>query len=595
MSETPEKTPEEIQSEAVNAETADNIQPETIENETAGAETTETILPETPDHVKVIAREDHPAFKASSQVSVNTANNQVISPDDIDAKAIEQEVADALGDVSLMDMDSIVGKMGSAKKSAPKTSGSEESAIPGILRGRVLKIESDGLFISELGGKSEGFLPIAEIEEGEEIKEGDPIDVCIVRRDPKDGLLILSRSAATQQIMLKNLKAGDHVEVTVTGSNKGGLEVKIKGGVKAFMPISQIDLYRVEDEDKDKFIGKKMICEVTQADRNDRNIVVSHRKIVAAQQEENAEKLWDELEQGQVYPGTVRSLMEYGAFIDLGGIDGLVHISEISWAHIDKPGDMLVVGQQVQVFIKEINKEKKRLSLSLKMVSGDPWSSVEDKYPVGMKCQAKIVRLMNFGAFAELEPGIEGLVPVSEMSWLGRVHHPKDVVREGDIVDVEILKCSKDSRQISMSIKAVQGNPWDDVKEKYIVEQDYSGKVVRLSDFGAFVELEPGIDGLIHISELSDKHIKRPGDAVKEGEEVRVRVLEVDIDRKRIALSMRALLQQKQPDTDTQETTAVQPVSETPAVAPAKAKRKKNLKGGLGCVGGDDNPLGLRL
>ncbi len=576
MSETPEKTPEEIQSETVNENPV----------ETNVSEPSEEIVPETPDHVKVIAKEDHPAFKAANTAEV-AAKNEVMSPDDINAASVEEEVAEALGDMSLMDMDAIVGNMGGTSNKS-QSSSSDADAIPGILRGRVLKIESDGLFISNLGGKSEGFLPIVEIEEGENIKEGDPIDVCIVRRDPKDGLLILSRSAATQQIMLKNLKAGDHVEVTVTGSNKGGLEVKIKGGVKAFMPISQIDVYRVEDEDKDKFVGQKMICEVTQADRNDRNIVVSHRKIVEAQQSENAEKLWDELEQGQVYPGTVRSLMDYGAFIDLGGVDGLVHISEISWAHIDKPGDMLVVGQQVNVFVKEINKEKKRLALSLKLVNGDPWSSVGDKYPVGMRCQAKVVRLMNFGAFAELEPGIEGLIPVSEMSWLGRVNHPKEVVKEGDLVDVEILKCSTENRQISMSIKAVQGNPWDDVTEKYIVEQDYTGKVVRLSDFGAFVELEPGIDGLVHISEISDKHIKRPGDAVKEGEEVKVRVLEVDTGRKRIALSMRALLQ-------VEDAGEAADVSAVETAAPAKPKRKKNLKGGLGCVDGGDNPLGLRL
>ena len=591
MSDTPEKTfnNDENPVENTQPENNNNIQdissPAAEETAEVSAEQTpaQEFIPQTPDHVKVIAKEDHPAFK-NQQISQNdTADTQsVASPDDITAESVEKEVQEALGDMSLMDMDTVLAN--TVKKAGPEA----DKPIPGILRGYVLKVESDGVFVAGLGGKSEGFLPKDEIEEGEVLKENDPIDVCIVRRDPKDGLLILSRNAATQQIMLKNLKNGDHVEVTVTGSNKGGLDVKIKGGVKAFMPISQIDIYRVEDEDKDKFIGQKMVCQVTQADKNDKNIVVSRRKVMEAEQEANADKIWDELEAGQIRRGTVRSLMEYGAFVDLGGIDGLVHISEISWGHIDKPADMLVVGQQVEVFIKEINQDKKRLALSLKLAHGDPWANIEEKYPVGLRTQAKIVRLMNFGAFAELEPGIEGLIPVSEMSWLGRVNHPKEVVSEGDVVEVDILKCSKDNHQISMSIKAVQGNPWENIEDKYIVEQDYEGKVVRLSDFGAFVELEPGVDGLVHISEISDKHIKRPCDAIKEGEEVKVRVLEVDPKRKRIGLSMKALLQ-------TDEPTETAAALETEAVQTAKPKRKKNLKGGISGFGDGGNSLGLTL
>ena len=599
MNDTPEKSSENVENPAPNAETPteNTTEPQapagdSVQNiESADTEAQQPVaqdppaesVPQTPDHVVVMSKDQHPAFQPTPDTPATQAYGEVAIPGPEDDADIEAEVAQALGDMSLMDIDTSP----KAKNDSSSQDTTDKKPIPGILRGTIYKIESDGVFITGLGGKSEGFLPKDEIEPDEVLKEGDPIDVCIVGRDPKDGLVILSRNAATQQIMLKNLKVGDHVEATVIGSNKGGLEMKIKGGIKAFMPISQIDFHRVEDEEKDKYIGQKLICAVTQADRNDRNIVVSRRKIVEAENKANADQLWEQLEQGQVRKGTVRSIMDYGAFVDLGGIDGLVHVSEISWAHIDKPSEFLVVGQQVEVFIKEINREKQRLALSIKLVSGDPWSTVDQKFPVGMHCQAKVVRLMNFGAFAQLEPGIEGLIPVSEMSWIGRVNHPKEVLSEGDVVDVEILKCSKEDKQISMSIKAVQGNPWENIEEKYMPESDHTGKVVRLSDFGAFVELEPGVDGLVHISELSDKHIKRTGDAVSEGEEVKVRVLEVDTKRKRIALSIKALMETPVDD-------SVEAVDETTAPA-AKPKRKKNLKGGIGGHDGGDNPLGLKL
>ena len=604
MNETPEKNNDNVEIPADNAENSvENTSPEpqqansdvsadksstceSVEQPLAADPAPAESVPQTPDHVIVTPKDQHPAFQPKPDTSARQDYGQVAIPGPEQDADIEAEVAQALGDVSLMDID--LAKPVPAKAQAPGSAAdiADDKPIPGILRGTIYKIESDGIFITGLGGKSEGFLPKDEIEPDEVLAEGDPIDVCIVGRDPKDGLIILSRNAAAQQIMLKNLRIGDHVEATVTGSNKGGLEMKIKGGIKAFMPISQIDIHRVEDAEKDKLIGQKFVCAVTQAGRNDKNIVISRRKIVEAEQEANADQLWDQLEKGQIRKGTVRSIMDYGAFVDLGGIDGLVHVSEISWAHIDKPSEFLVVGQQVEVFIKEISREKKRLALSIKLVSGNPWSTVDQKFPVGMHCQAKIVRLMNFGAFAQLEPGIEGLIPISEMSWLGRINHPKEVVSEGDIVDVEILKCSVADKQISMSIKAVQGNPWENIEEKYMPENDYTGKVVRLSDFGAFVELEPGVDGLVHISELSDKHVKRAGDAVSEGEEVKVRVLEVDTKRKRIALSIKALIEK--PIEEAADFDAVQ-------AQQAKPKRKKNLKGGIGGHGGDDNPLGLKL
>jgi small subunit ribosomal protein S1 len=394
-------------------------------------------------------------------------------------------------------------------------------------------------------------------------------------------LLILSRQAAADKLLRHNLKVGALVEATVTGSNKGGLEMKIKGSLKAFMPASQIDVVRIED--LDSLTGQKYICEVTEVERGDKNIVLSHRNVVERQQAEQGEKLWAELAEGQTRRGVVRSLAEYGAFVDLGGVDGLLHVSEMSWARIKHPKDILEVGQEVDVIVKSIDLEKKRIGLSLKLVAGNPWDTVEQKYLPGSHHQGRIVKLMNYGAFTELEPGVEGLIPVGEMTWAGRIRHPSDILKPGEMVEVEILDVDQEKQRISLSMKRIQGNPWDNIESKYVKDEIYSGKVVRLTEFGAFVSLEPGVDGLIHISELSDKHVNKPGEVVKEGEQVQVKVLGVDVKSQRISLSLKAAAASsvEEQETPTQESPAhAAEVRESPEVM-AKKKALKPRRGGL--------------
>ncbi|MCK4629720.1 MAG: S1 RNA-binding domain-containing protein, partial [Sedimentisphaerales bacterium] len=474
-------------------------------------------------------------------------------PDSEEEAIIDSEVEEALGDISLMDIYGLEQKDASAQDSVSatpedkpdeKTNGSQptsesesESLPPGINRGMVISIADDGVFV-DLGGKSQGFLPTEELDEEEKIEVGADIDVAILRYDARDGLLILSRKTAEQQFLRRDLREGSTVEARVTGSNKGGLEMDIKG-LKAFMPASQIDMVRIEDFDS--LLNQRFVCEVIQVERGDKNIVLSRRKVLEKDELERRENLWRELEVGQLRHGTVRSLTDYGAFVDLGGMDGLLHISEMSWARIKHPKDILEVGQGIDVIILEKNDERYRLSLSLRKAGGDPWTRVAEKYTVGSRHQGQITNLMNFGAFAELEPGVEGLIPISEMSWAGRVRHPSDIVKTGMIVDVEILKIDVEKRRISLSMKSFQENPWAGVPEKYIKNNIYTGRVSRLTDFGAFITLEPGIDGLLHISEASDKHLNNIGDVLSNDQEIQVKILSMDAEQQRIALTLKGL------------------------------------------------------
>ena len=453
-----------------------------------------------------------------------------------------------------------------ANDGSQSDSGSDsESLPPGINRGRVISVTDEGMFV-DLGGKSQGFLPADELDEGEKIEVGADVDVAILRYDGRDGLLILSRKTAEQQLLRRDLREGSTVEARVTGSNKGGLEMDIKG-LKAFMPASQIDMGRIED--LDSLLNQSFICEVVQVERGDKNIVISRRRVLEKEALELRENLWQELEVGQLRHGNVRSLTDFGAFIDLGGMDGLLHISEMSWARVKHPKDILEVGQGIDVVILEKDDERRRLSLSLRKAGGDPWTCVAEKYTVGSRHQGHITNLMNFGAFAELEPGVEGLIPISEMSWAGRIRHPSDIVKTGMTVDVEILKIDVEKRRISLSMKSFHENPWAGVPEKYIKNHIYSGKVSKLTDFGAFITLEPGVDGLLHISEASDNHVNKISDVLGNDQEIQVKILSVDAEQQRIALTLKGLGQTEQETPEQIEPT------------PGKKKKERPLRGGL--------------
>ncbi len=483
--------------------------------------------------------------------------------------ALDQEIEAALEGVDLLDMYGME-EPAEAKVSTPTS----QSSAPGVNKGKVISVSDEGLFV-DLGGKSQGFLPTEECEEGKRYEMGDTVQVSIIRYDQRDGLLVLSTKAAEQQLVRSNLKEGAYVEARVTGSNKGGLEMDIKG-IKAFMPASQIDFIRIEN--LDTLIGQRYVCEVTQVEHGDRNVVLSRRNVLLKEELEQREKVWAELEVGQLRHGVVRSLMDYGAFVNLGGVDGLLHVREISWARIKDPKEILAVGQGIDVVVIGIDREKRRISLSLRQAGGDPWTAVEQKYAVGSTYQAQIVKLMDFGAFAQLEPGVEGLIPISEMTWAGRIRHPSDVVQPGMIVEVKILRLDVKEKRISLSMKSLQANPWLNIEEKYRPNEIYPGKVARITDFGAFVTLEDGVDGLVHISELSEKRVGKVSDVVQNGQEIQVKVLKVDAAEQRISLSLKGMGgEPEEPKAAAASEPAAQPAVET---KPGK-KKQRPLRGGL--------------
>ncbi len=404
-----------------------------------------------------------------------------------------------------------------------------------LISGRIANIGSEDVLI-DMGSKDLGVMPRSDLEATKTYQVGDSIQIVVTGDDPKGGLKTVSHKAARQELLLRDMEIGRVVEGPVTGMNKGGLEVLVEG-LRAFIPASQVDLHFLKDISS--LIGQKVRAEVTKFDRADKNLVLSRRKVLMRESDSTKEQIFDTLQVGETRRGKVKGLAEYGAFVDIGGVDGLLHISDMSWGRIDKPDEVVKEGDEIEVKIIKINKEKKKISLSLKQTIQDPWVGAGEKYPVGTKLQGRVVRLQNFGAFVELEPGVDGLLPISEMSWTKRLRHPSDMVKEGDIVEASVISCEPDKKRVSLSIKALANDPWAMVTQNYPVGAKVKGTVVRTTDFGAFVKLEEGIEGLMHISELSDKRVKAVTDVVKPGSEVEVRILSVDTDGKKVSLSMK--------------------------------------------------------
>lgn len=494
--------------------------------------------------------------------------------------SLEQEITAALGDGSLMDIYDLE-QANAAAEAAETPQEAGKSLPPGVVLGTVVGITGDDIFI-DLGGKSQGMLQRDELPEGAKVEKGDAIEVAIVGYDKRDGLILLSKKTAEQQLLRRDLKKGVLVEARVVGSNKGGLEMDIKG-LKAFMPASQIGFDRVED--LHTLVNEVYTCVVIEVDRGDKNIVLSRRRVLEKERHEKQELLWADIQKGQTRHGTVTRLADFGAFVDIGGMDGLLHVSEMSWARVNDPKEILQVGQEIDVVVIDVDKVKQRISLSLKLAGGDPWTTAQQNYAVGTRHTARVTHLQDFGAFAELEPGLEGLIPISEMTWTGRIRHPKDMVQPGTKVEVEILRVDPEKRRISLSMKNLQENPWFNVEQKYICNEIYTGKVVRLTEFGAFVTLEDGVDGLIHISELSNKRVNKTGDVVSVDQDVSVRVLKVDPENQKISLSMKGI------GPDGQE--EAMEVRADEQRKPISKKKSKPRRGGLSSDHGES--LGKKL
>jgi small subunit ribosomal protein S1 len=469
---------------------------------------------------------------------------------------LEQEIQDALGGSSVEEL--------MEKASAPAAA---PTAGTGVVRGRVMAIHGENVFV-DVGQTMQGLLPLGQFRDEPTPSVGDEVEVLIERVDEQEGLIRLSRQGAVQAAAWETLETGQVVEGRVTGMNKGGLELRINR-LRAFMPLSQIDIGRVDDPEP--YLNQTLQCVVTDLDRKEKNLVVSRRKLLEQQAAEMAEKTWQTLEEGQVISGTVRRIMPYGAFVDVGGVDGLLHIKDMSHGHVDDARAVVQEGQTVEVKVLSVDREKERISLGLKQIQADPWEGVEGRYPVDSAVTGRVTKLMDFGAFVELEPGVEGLIPIGEMTYGRRIGHPKEVLSPGDTVKVRVIKVEPARQRISLSLKRMGEDPWQGASVRWEPGSVHEGRVSRIAEFGAFVELSEGVEGLVHISELSSEHVKTVDQVVREGDRVTVKVLDVDESKHRIGLSIKKALD---------DPTDAQPAVEEAPPPPSK-KRNRPLKGGL--------------
>ncbi len=417
-----------------------------------------------------------------------------------------------------------------------------------IVEGKIVEINEEFVVV-DVGFKSEGAIPKNEWEEGEEPPQvGQMIKVLIEEVEDQNileearNMIVLSKRKAEKIIqwekMMASVQEGQVVTGTVTRKIKGGLLVDI--GVNVFLPASQVDIRRPNDIGD--YIGRVVQCEVLKIDEARRNIVVSRRSLIEKQREEDREHLMGELEIGQIRKGVVKNIADFGAFVDLGGIDGLLHITDMSWERIGHPTEMVAIDQEIEVKILQIDREKQKIALGLKQKQNNPWTNIAEKFPVGSTVPGEVVNVMSYGAFVKLEPGIEGLVHISEMSWTRRINHPSEMVQIGDKIDVRILGVDPQGQQLSLGIKQTQANPWDDILQRYPENAEVAGKVRNLTNYGAFIELEEGIDGLLHVSDMSwTRKISHPSEVLQKGQQIKCRVLSVDQTRRRIALGMKQL------------------------------------------------------
>ncbi|MEZ4648783.1 MAG: 30S ribosomal protein S1 [Candidatus Eisenbacteria bacterium] len=409
-----------------------------------------------------------------------------------------------------------------------------------ILRGKILRVDQEQVVV-DIGFKSEGVIPLDEFGDSDAIKVGDEFDVFLEKMENQDGLVVLSKQRADFLKVWDRVRdaadRGEVVEGRITRKIKGGAVVDLFG-VEAFLPGSQIALrppHSVEE-----LMGETLQFKIIKLNKRRRNIVVSRRLVLEEERSAAKETLIKELEVGQVRKGYVKNITDFGAFIDLGGIDGLLHITDISWGRVRHPSEVVQVGDEVEVKVLSFEVERERISLGLKQLTEYPWERVEDKYPVGTKVTGRVVSITEYGAFVELEKGVEGLIHVSEMSWTKHIRHPNKILTEGQEVECMVLKVDKDHEKISLGLKQVEPDPWLTLDEKYPVGLAVHGKVRNLTNFGAFVELEDGIDGLVHISDLSwTRRVNHPSEILKKGQEVEVRVLNIDKENRRISLGLK--------------------------------------------------------
>ncbi|MEX0744338.1 MAG: S1 RNA-binding domain-containing protein [Phycisphaeraceae bacterium] len=509
---------------------------------------------------------------------------------------LQREINEALGDQNveeLMEQSAqaeAASAAGQGDPNAPAPEGGAAGEGPGeihheLRRGRIVAIRGEDVFVGLAGadGKLQGIVPLVQFDRPPRI--GSIMEFVVDRVDEAQGLMFLSREGAISRSTWEQLQRGAIVEGRVIGTNKGGLDMEMIGGIRAFMPASQIDLHHVKD--LEALVGEKYEAMVQEIDRKSKKVVLSRRQVLQQRQQAEKKKTLATLEVGQVREGRVSNLAEFGAFVDLGGVDGLEHVADLSYTHVDKPGDVVQVGQTVPVKVLKIDAEKNRISLGLKQVQPDPWDGVENRFRTGDQVTGKVVRTASFGAFVELEAGIEALLPMSEMSWR-RIGNAEEVVKAGDSVRLAVLNVDPVKHRISLSLKQAQGDPWVGAERKFEAKSVVEGKVIGTTEFGAFVELEPGIEGLVHISELSDRRVGTVEDVLKPGDTNKFRVLDVSEDNRKIRLSLK---QVDKPEPE--QASAADMAKHAHKPGPAKSKQpRKDLKGGMGSGGGMGMGLG---
>lgn len=477
------------------------------------------------------------------------------SQDNLDA-ILQRELEEALGDLG-----------GGSFLEADR--GSAAGGAPGVRRGTVIAIHKDDIFV-DMGGKSQGVLAATQYEDEPLPKVGDLIEVTIEGYDKADGLLLLSRKGAVMAATWQSLEEGQLVEGRVTGHNKGGLELDING-ISAFMPISHVELVRVED--LAPYVNRRLRCQVIDVNAAERSITVSRRAVLEFEAQEAREKALTLLVEGKVVTGVVKTIMPYGAFVDIGGVDGLLHVRDMAHARVEDPKSIVREGQRLEVMVLKVDREARRISLGLKQCLPDPWAGAAAKWPIGSVATGRVTRTAEFGAFVQLEEGVEGLIPIGELTFERRIRTPDEIVKVGDVVKVRVMTIDLERKRISLSLKRVGDDPWMGASARWPANTIAEGIVKRVENFGAFVELTPGVEGLVHVSELTEDHVRSASDVIKVGQTVQAKVLSVDEEQRRIALSIKQLAYMPE-YTGPASTDSAQPDKPRP-------KRKKPLKGGL--------------
>ncbi len=410
-----------------------------------------------------------------------------------------------------------------------------------IVKGHVLEIRPKE-FLIDIGYKSEGVVPASEFEDPSEVEIGDEVEVLLERLENDEGMVVLSKEKAAHrqnwEKIVKVFEGSGLIKGRVKGVVKGGLTVNV--GVEAFLPASQIDI--VPPKDLNQFVGNTYEFKIVKLHEDRKNVVLSRREIIEQERAEKRQKFLTTVKVGDRIKGQVKNLTDFGAFVDLDGIDGLLHVTDISWARVNHPSEALTVGQELEVIVLDINQEKERVSLGLKQTQANPWENIEERFPMGQIVKGKVTNLMPYGAFVQIEEGVEGLIHVSELSWTKRIARPSDVLSLGQEVEAMVLGINKEELKISLGIRQLEANPWDEIEQRYMIGRQVKGKVRNMTAYGAFIELEEGIDGMVHVSDLSwTKKINHPSEVLKKGDEVEAVVIDIDKANQRISLGVKQM------------------------------------------------------